>query len=436
MSDQEDIHEHISNGSYGKITAVNDDTILKTMQKYSNNNAYYKQNVQEIVFLSVVKHENIIESKRAYITDNEFKLELEKGESSLHDYINKFKKSDRMEHFKYIFFQLVKVLYFLHKNKFIHGDLKPNNILISTVDMKIKLIDFGGICSFRLNKQHKPICTPSFCPPEGWEQLNINCLDTKFDVWSLAMTLYFYISRKYLLDFHDDKTIYYVNEFKWSFDKYYHHNIDQIKNIIDLDGFKLLEKMLMYDPDDRISSDELYFDEYFSEFKKVEIERIQFQSEFDTFFMTCYDSNNWKYRNSLISYVFDLCNKFEIIDHFILTIWIIDNYVNKKKIKISSRNFKLLSCSGLLICSLLFADKNLNCSDFLPYIPKYMQGKFQNNIDDIMTTLEFKLYIPTFDSILKNKNISINYLRVIKILNDKRFIGMNQNFLTQVYLNI
>lgn len=437
MSEQEDITQHISNGSYGKITILDECTILKSMQKFSKDNIYYKQNIQEVVFLSSIKHANIIKAKKIYLTCDEIKLELERGETTLHDYINNIDRKNRMINFKYIFFQLIKVLFFLHKNKLIHGDIKPNNILLSTTDMTIKLIDFGGICSFRLNNQHKPICTPSFCPPEGWKQLNINCLNTKFDVWSLGMTLYFFVCRKYLLDFKDDGTIHYINEFKWSFDKNYHHCIDSIKNIIDPYGFKLLEKMLMYDPDDRISTDELYYDNYFSEYNIETIPKISFESEFDTSFVNSnYNFSDWKKREFLVNFTYNLCTSFEIMDHFVLTMWIIDKYVNKNKKKITTINAKLLSCSGIVICSILLGNKSFDCNDFIIYLPKHSYNKFQDSIDNIMLSNDFKLYVPTFDYILKNKkNIIINYKLVRNIINNRRLIGMDQHSLADIYLN-
>lgn len=436
MSENDDIITHISNGSYGQITIIDENTIVKNTKKFNSNNFYYKQNIQEAVFLSTVKHENIVNTKNIYLTNDEIKIEQERGECTLHDYINKFNRKTRMMNFKYIFFQLVKILFFLHKNGYIHGDLKPNNILISTKDMTIKLIDFGGICSFRLNNQHKPICTPSFCPPEGWKQLNINCLNSKFDVWSLAMTLYFYITRSYLLDFKDDKTIYYVNEFKWSFNKFYHHNIDKIKNVVDEDIFILLQKMLMYDPDDRVSSDELYFDEYFSNFKKEYISNFKYESQFDIHFMENYTTSEWKQRANLIEWLFEYCKLNDILDHCVLTIWIIDSYLNKKKIKITSKNKILYGYSSILICSILIANKNLEES-LLNQLPKYIsKKKLFNVIDDIMNNLNFKLYVPTFDFILKSKKIQLKYEIIKNILLEKKYIGLDQKLLCDIYLHL
>lgn len=435
MSDCDDKISHISSGSYGQITILDNNSIIKTTKKLNSSNNYSRQNIQEAVFLSTIKHENIVEAKNIYILGDEINIEQERGECTLHDFINKNDRDSRLKHLDYIIFQLVSVLYFLHKSDLIHGDLKPNNILISSKNLKIKLIDFGGICSFRLNNNHKTICTPSFCPPEGWKQLNINCLNTKFDIWSLGMVIYFYITRTYLLDFEEDKTIYYVNEFKWSFDKNYHHNIDKIKKYIDNSLFNLIEKMLMYDPDDRISSDELYFDEYFSEYNIDTIVKFKFQSEFSKYFMENYTHKEWQQRDNLIEWCYIFCRTFEMRDHLVLSIWILDNYLNKARIKITSRNYKLYGYCSIFISSILIANKILDNNKTLIYIPKYISKKnIYDTIDNIMMTLNFKLYITTFDYLLKNNKIQLEYQIIKTILKDKKYIGVDQKILMDIYL--
>ena len=45
-------------------------------------------------------------------------------------------------HKKYIIYQLIKALKYIHSADLIHRDLKPSNILINS-ECKIKLADFG-----------------------------------------------------------------------------------------------------------------------------------------------------------------------------------------------------------------------------------------------------------------------------------------------------
>ncbi len=427
----------ISNGSYGKIYLIDNNTVIKKSKKFISEKKYYVQNIQEIIFLSLVKHKNIVNVNNIYL-NNKINIELEKGDMTLFEYINKTNKKLRMNNFKFIFFQLTQVLYFLHKNNFIHGDIKPNNIIINVKNMIIKLIDFGGICSFRINDNHKPICTPTFCPPEGWPQLNINHISTNFDVWSLAVTMYYYINKEYLLDFKDDRTIDYINEFKpkMKLQKHYHHDIDKIKNMIDENSFNIMKKMLMYDPDDRITIDELYYDSLFFEYEKDIIQKIKYVSEFDASFMSNYTNNEWTQRNKLIEWLYLYCKNNNILNYFVLAIWIIDKYLNIKKIKISSKKIKLYAGAGLIITSIVLADKIINCDDIIQYLPKYVKS---NNlialVDDIMVKLKFQLYIHTFDYIIKDKKVNIDYNDICVFVSKKKYVGLDHYFLADLFID-
>jgi len=46
------------------------------------------------------------------------------------------------EHIKYILFQILDGIRYLHASKIVHRDLKPSNILINE-DCEIKICDFG-----------------------------------------------------------------------------------------------------------------------------------------------------------------------------------------------------------------------------------------------------------------------------------------------------
>lgn len=55
-------------------------------------------------------------------------------------------------HKKYVIYQLLKALKYIHSAELIHRDLKPSNLLINS-ECKIKLADFGLARSINSNSE-------------------------------------------------------------------------------------------------------------------------------------------------------------------------------------------------------------------------------------------------------------------------------------------
>lgn len=96
----------------------------------------------------------------------------------------------------FIFRQVILGVEYLHYQKIIHGDLKPENLLLAEGDV-IKVADLG-VCNEFLGDdssidQRTATGTPAFRAPETLSGQKIYFDGKSADVWSLGVTLYAFV---------------------------------------------------------------------------------------------------------------------------------------------------------------------------------------------------------------------------------------------------
>ena len=91
--------------------------------------------------------------------------------------------------------QILDGLYYIHKNKIIHMDIKQQNILIDK-NLEVKITDFSVSLSYEKVKSHEKIKLPlagthPFMSPEVLSKAQIDIEDaSKIDMFSLGVMLY------------------------------------------------------------------------------------------------------------------------------------------------------------------------------------------------------------------------------------------------------
>jgi serine/threonine protein kinase len=91
--------------------------------------------------------------------------------------------------------QIAQALYRAHRDKLIHRDVKPDNILM-TKDGQAKLTDLGLVkeveADLNLTRTGRGLGTPHFMAPEQFK--NAKNVDARCDIYSLGATLYMMVT--------------------------------------------------------------------------------------------------------------------------------------------------------------------------------------------------------------------------------------------------
>ncbi|XP_074572486.1 serine/threonine-protein kinase TIO isoform X2 [Curcuma longa] len=142
---------------------------------------------QEIEILRKLKHENIIQMLDSFETPQEFCVVTEFAQGELFEVLEDDKCLPE-EQVQAIAKQLVKALHYLHSNRIIHRDMKPQNILIGA-GSTIKLCDFGFARAMSANTVvlRSIKGTPLYMAPELVREQPYN---HTADLWSLGVILY------------------------------------------------------------------------------------------------------------------------------------------------------------------------------------------------------------------------------------------------------
>jgi len=106
---------------------------------------------------------------------------------------------------KYILYELIQPLKYIHNIlESYHGDIKLDNVLVSSDLSKVKLIDFGSVS--KNNTYHsKSFGTILFMAPEVL--LLTDNITSKCDIWSFACLIYELITNDILFNYKEDRNI-------------------------------------------------------------------------------------------------------------------------------------------------------------------------------------------------------------------------------------
>jgi CRP-like cAMP-binding protein len=197
--DLKDLQRHyiLGEGSFGQVWLVSDSVVKDSCQTYAlkiQSKSYLVEEnqveacIQEKVTMQNLSHSFLITLYKTF-QDEKFVYMLldfaQGGElfSLMHE-----EDATKLSEYQAKFYAicLADALAYMHRNKYVYRDMKPENVMIDNQGY-VKLIDFG-FCKLLLDEKTFTMCgTPGYLPPEVVQTLGHSF---SADWWSLGILIY------------------------------------------------------------------------------------------------------------------------------------------------------------------------------------------------------------------------------------------------------
>ena len=242
------LFEQIGKGTFSKVTQAihiltEQVVAVKILEKDKiEDDIDVERIIREIEILNNINHPNIAQLYEIYSTIHNIYLMMEYVEGGdLFDYIyvNKFLPEQTACN---LFRQIIGVIEYLNEMGIAHRDIKPENILLDKDKTNIKVIDFG-LSNYYSDKNllHSSCGSPCYASPEMLSGKPYQGIST--DLWSSGIVLYSMLVGSLPFDEQELQKLY--EQIKIG--KFY------LPSTLSLEAMDLLKKILMVDPNKRIS---------------------------------------------------------------------------------------------------------------------------------------------------------------------------------------
>ncbi|KAI9336460.1 serine/threonine-protein kinase pef1 [Pilaira anomala] len=281
--------EKLGEGTYatvfkGKSRANGDIVALKEIHLDAEEGAPSTA-IREISLMKELKHTNIVRLYDVIHTESKLMLVFEFMDQDLKKFMDTTARSTHgaldTATIKSFLFQLLKGIAYCHENRVLHRDLKPQNLLINKHG-ELKLGDFGLARAFGIpvNTFSNEVVTLWYRAPDVL--LGSRMYSTSIDIWSAGCIMAeMYTGRPLfpgttnedqlqkifrMMGTPTEQTwpgVTQLSEYKQPHVIYPQQNISQILPNMDATGLDLLNRMLQYQPQLRISAKEALNHPYF-----------------------------------------------------------------------------------------------------------------------------------------------------------------------------
>lgn len=187
------IEFEIAKGRYGIVYKVSKDTkvySIKQMVKSNTKLSYINKEIESMILLSKNVHINIVHFHHNIEVPDSYSLVLEYCPG--HELYEEIKQTCPFSNNKtrLVMKQLFSGVSHLHKLGIMHRDLKPENIIYYNINTSVKIIDFGLVSFFNINKdlprKLSLVGTSYYMAPEVLNRRYTSSCDE----WSLGVIFY------------------------------------------------------------------------------------------------------------------------------------------------------------------------------------------------------------------------------------------------------
>ena len=269
MLEDYQIEKKIGSGTFGDVFIGKDKNTgekvaikrlnKKTLYQYGTYliNAFWK----ELDSMKRCNCENSVRLINHFESMNNYNIIMELCDSDLLIYLNNRKSPFTVQEVKETFQQLNNVFKIMHKNNIVHRDLKLGNILIKYTDSSKtkfipKLSDYGFSKDLNDSNTDTHLGTPATMAPEI---MMGKAYDDKVDLWSIGVMMYQLHYNQIPYPGFNEKLI--LQKIKSNASRK-HPNDPQFKD--------LLDRLLVMDPQKRISWDDYFNHPFFAKEEKGE----------------------------------------------------------------------------------------------------------------------------------------------------------------------
>lgn len=253
--------------------------------------------IREISLMKELKHPNIVRLQDIIHTENKLILVFEFMDQDLKKFMDSTARSTHgaldVQTIKSFMYQLLRGIAYCHENRVLHRDLKPQNLLINK-HHQLKLGDFGLARAFGIpvNTFSNEVVTLWYRAPDVL--LGSRMYSTSIDIWSAGCIMAeMYTGRPLFpgttnedqlqkifrfLGTPNEQTwpnITQLPEYKPSQVIYPAQHISQILTSVDSLGLDLLNRMLQYQPQLRISAKDALNHAYFNDIRYLHSNNIE-----------------------------------------------------------------------------------------------------------------------------------------------------------------